>query len=357
MLQHCAKMRTIAVVLCVACGHVAMTMVTPQSCTWHVPDVAEPTKLSQIVWAGNGKAAAIGSISKADQQKIRNEVRGGPNTTSPDAFMGEHCRADAYGEITAKGASTVLNHPLVALHARDTFFDLGAGFGRLTITAASQHHVKRSVGVELSDERFQRSCKMLADLRKDFSEGSSSASEVEMQCASLLDVDLSSASVVYIANLCFPPKLQNATRDKLVNDLSIGTRLAALQPFFGKSQGAGTQKKYLHLAGIITAEMTWDTEARVFVYQVEDGSIVKTNPLPEDPENWGKQMSTPPMAKSSQVKASNVEAEHLSSKDAKTVPKPVNGEADFPGGMWHAVDPHSPESSSQGLRGVSAHKL
>lgn len=274
-----------------AVGGIGAAVAAPRSsCGWrlprNLPSQADAASLSSAIWAGNGRSAAS-VLSKEDEAAIRAEP-GADDPARPDTFLGEQCHADAYGEITRAGAQSVLGDKRIALGPKDVFFDLGAGFGRLTLAAAAQWHTARAVGVELSTERFERSCALLGRLRGNFSEaGDGDFAAVEMVRGSLLDQDLSTASVVYVANLCFPPGLQNHTRVKLARELPVGARLAALQPFF-EPKGGAVEAKQLSLAGITTAETTWDKAARVFLYHVLDRTIVQRSPQPGVVQPFGE---------------------------------------------------------------------
>lgn len=232
-----------------------------------------------MIWADNDKAADIGQISKEDAARVK-ATPGGDDVAVPPDFMGETCGAHAYGEITRKGTETVMNHPKIALQQSDTLYDLGAGFGRLSLTAATQLGAHRAVGVELSVERVDHGCALLDKLKQEF-HGPAGTCEVELRQGDLLKEELSGATVVYIANLCFPPGLQNATTKKLATDLHVGTRVAALQPFFGSFGG-----KELKLTATTAAEMTWDKEQRVYLYKVVGGTSI-VQPSADRTEKWG----------------------------------------------------------------------
>eukprot|EP00746_Dinoflagellata_sp_MGD_P161274 gnl/MRDRNA2_/MRDRNA2_88355_c0_seq1.p1 gnl/MRDRNA2_/MRDRNA2_88355_c0~~gnl/MRDRNA2_/MRDRNA2_88355_c0_seq1.p1 ORF type:complete len:296 (-),score=59.28 gnl/MRDRNA2_/MRDRNA2_88355_c0_seq1:120-1007(-) len=253
-----------------------------KSCGWRVPASIEGDKrLRQLIWKGNSKANALGAeISKKDAARVRG-AKGGNGTATPPDFLGEACTSDAYGEITLDGARDLMEHPNIDLQKSDTFYDLGAGFGRLALMAAAQIGTHRAIGVELSMDRVNHGCALLDEIKHEFHEDATTqkGSEYELRQGDLLKQDLSDATVVYVANLCFPPGLQNATLLKFAADLRTGTRLAALQPFFGSNR--------LELMAVATAEMTWDKRQRVYLYKVVEGSSI-VQPAAQDTEKWGE---------------------------------------------------------------------
>lgn len=276
------------------------TCVTLQSksCTWHVPASMEgDERLRQFIWKGNSKANALGAeISKKDAARVR-AAQGGNGTATPPDFLGEACTSDAYGEITLDGAQDLMKHPKIDLQKSDTFYDLGAGFGRFALMAAAQIGTHRAIGVELSVDRVNHGCALLDKIKHEFHEDATSDknSEYELRQGDLLKQDLSDATVVYVANLCFPPGLQNATLRKFAADLRTGTRLAALQPFFGSNR--------LELMAVTTAEMTWDKKQRVYLYEVVEGTSI-VQPRVDDTEKWGEGKSVA-LHKESSVQLNN----------------------------------------------------
>lgn len=278
MMKHCFRSLMIwTLCLCLR----TCFAIHPKSCSWHVPPAVEDdAKLSQMIWKNNAKANALGAeISKEDTARVR-ATEGGDDVATPPDFMGEACTADAYGEITLKGAEDLMKHPNIDLQQSDTFYDLGAGFGRLALMAATQIGTHRAIGVELSVDRVNHGCALVDKLKKEFHEEAAvaKACEFELRQGDLLKQDLSDASVVYVANLCFPPGLQNATLQKFVTDLRTGTRLAALQPFFGSDR--------LELVATQACEMTWDKQQQVYLYKVVEGASI-IQPQTKDTEKWG----------------------------------------------------------------------
>eukprot|EP00547_Thalassionema_nitzschioides_P015232 CAMPEP_0194255072 /NCGR_PEP_ID=MMETSP0158-20130606/33576_1 /TAXON_ID=33649 /ORGANISM="Thalassionema nitzschioides, Strain L26-B" /LENGTH=240 /DNA_ID=CAMNT_0038993321 /DNA_START=163 /DNA_END=882 /DNA_ORIENTATION=+ len=144
-----------------------------------------------------------------------------------------------YGEITPLGARQLFgamglkgfssrNRPLAH------FFDLGSGTGKLVgqaILELPSDTIERATGVELSPSRHEFAIQakeellerdathhevnrfLTLDYCKDIND------KLEFIQADLFDVDISSATHIYIASLCFPDNLLNRLEEKFIQML------------------------------------------------------------------------------------------------------------------------------------------
>lgn len=101
------------------------------------------------------------------------------------------------GEITFEGALRL--GELLGVGPDDVFYDLGSGYGRLTLQAHLQWGVQRSVGVELSRERHNRALEAKGNLQPYLD----TARPVDIINANLLECDLSDATCVYMSSTCW----------------------------------------------------------------------------------------------------------------------------------------------------------
>eukprot|EP00747_Dinoflagellata_sp_TGD_P202891 gnl/TRDRNA2_/TRDRNA2_76478_c0_seq2.p1 gnl/TRDRNA2_/TRDRNA2_76478_c0~~gnl/TRDRNA2_/TRDRNA2_76478_c0_seq2.p1 ORF type:complete len:276 (+),score=42.70 gnl/TRDRNA2_/TRDRNA2_76478_c0_seq2:2-829(+) len=141
------------------------------------------------------------------------------------------CKPSTFGEIDGK---TVFEHPEFHLGEGDHFMDLGSGVGKQVIGAALFFNASRSVGIELSEERFRASCralKVLESLIKSASCGRrchervQRPGRIEMRRANILDVDLSNVTAVTVYNTCFPQSVIDELQHKLLLELPLGARV------------------------------------------------------------------------------------------------------------------------------------
>eukprot|EP00218_Dolichomastix_sp_CCMP3274_P015950 CAMPEP_0170151698 /NCGR_PEP_ID=MMETSP0033_2-20121228/50311_1 /TAXON_ID=195969 /ORGANISM="Dolichomastix tenuilepis, Strain CCMP3274" /LENGTH=220 /DNA_ID=CAMNT_0010388801 /DNA_START=1 /DNA_END=660 /DNA_ORIENTATION=- len=94
------------------------------------------------------------------------------------------------------------------------FYDLGSGFGRLTLQAFCDWGVRRAVGVELSERRHSRAEAALERFRASAS-APRDLSGVSFVRANLLEVELHTATDAYLACTCWDEPFVRAALAKL----------------------------------------------------------------------------------------------------------------------------------------------
>jgi len=173
-----------------------------------------------------------------------------------------------YGYVPFASGEILLTDVLALAHD-DVFFDLGSGCGALVAQAALLHGVTRAVGVELASKRHALACECLDELAYNAhatqAGGPSWQQRVQLVHGDLLEADVSDATAVWIAGLCFPPQLMEAIAHKLEHEAPHLRVVATLRAFPPEAL------RSLHLREERFIPMSWTDEGargtRVFVYR------------------------------------------------------------------------------------------
>jgi hypothetical protein len=184
-----------------------------------------------------------------------------------------------YGEITTVGTRQLL-HAMDLFNSRNDgdihFFDLGSGVGKLVTQTAMEVEEKtrtvKATGVELSPTRHETAIqrqKRLQQLQREslgdnaisFKLLTLATTSVELIQEDLLQIDLSTATHVYVASLCFPPSLMQQLEDKLLQQSTKLKCVASLKRF---PHDLGRSPFVMHM------EMSWTKPygCPVYIYQM-----------------------------------------------------------------------------------------
>jgi hypothetical protein len=133
--------------------------------------------------------------------------------------------AATYGELTVAGSSTLFHALRIDEHS--TFVDLGSGRGRVVLQAALESTARLAVGIELSQRRHAIAQRALTRLTATHA---SLPRRVRFACediaAAAWELD---ATEVFVANLLFPPALNDAVARRLARAAQL-RRVATLKP-------------------------------------------------------------------------------------------------------------------------------
>ena len=113
-----------------------------------------------------------------------------------------------YGEILYEGVEAMIRHADIDKY--DVFYDLGSGVGKAVVQIALTTPVKKSVGIELSIERFEYAKKVENKTIKKYFK-----SNIEFINSDIADHDLKDATIVYMNSTCFGPILM----EKILNSI------------------------------------------------------------------------------------------------------------------------------------------
>lgn len=186
-----------------------------------------------------------------------------------------------YGEVTPAGARQIFHAMKIDIDGEDvSFLDLGCGVGKLVVQAFLEYpRVVRATGVELSRSRVLRArtawqsiCKSgtglsMRALHMQSGGGStrdvgSVISAVHFQHADIFRAEISEATHVYVASLCFPDGMLERLAKKLQAEACKLQIVASLREFPRGLRG------FVPLADV-TAEMSW-WDQPVFLYRRHD---------------------------------------------------------------------------------------
>jgi len=217
-------------------------------------------------WAGTSGFA----VSDEERSVILKAGNGGEEDT---AEAGKN--PATYGEVTETGArqiARVLGLDELGCPPKFVFVDLGSGVGKLVTQAYLEWPaVKRSIGVELSQERSARAVEawrqcstegfakalrgqasMLGRTHGDSNQAllQESVSEPEFWQVDFFQADLTEATHVYIASLCFSDALLERLSGKLATEAPNLQAVASLRRFPSGLDG-------FEEVGNVIAQMTW----------------------------------------------------------------------------------------------------
>lgn len=151
--------------------------------------------------------------------------------------------ASTYGEVTELGARQLFYYMNMKTFAEETisFFDLGSGNGKLVVQAFLEvPRLRRSVGVELNPTRHDTAIGAWNSIQSKARIIRSSSEEQALSCneasvqliqGDLYQVDVTEATHVYIASLCFTSEMMERLADKLTKEASELQCVATLKPF------------------------------------------------------------------------------------------------------------------------------
>jgi len=152
----------------------------------------------------------------------------------------------------------------------DTFIDLGSGTGKLPL-AASLLGIPVSAGVELARHRHDigvvalKALSQLGGAVEESDEGAKATwtlneNLLSLQAGSLLDMQLSSFTIVYAASLCFPDDLMQALAEHLRVQMKPGAVFWTLKELpAGRHPGLARVRQ-------VPGAASWDARAKVVVY-------------------------------------------------------------------------------------------
>ena len=121
----------------------------------------------------------------------------GRNFTNKTVFDSKKVGSPVYGEVTKKGTNSIVNKFKKYFNSNTVFYDLGSGLSKMVIHIGLEYGVKKSVGIEYSEERHQGGL----DLKEKYAPNKDN---IDIICGNAIKKDLSDATVVYMDNTVFP---------------------------------------------------------------------------------------------------------------------------------------------------------
>ena len=164
-----------------------------------------------------------------------------------------------YGEITPEGVHRLIQE--LGIYPNDVFFDLGSGLGKMVIQMYLETPVKKSIGIELSSQRFR-----LAEQAKDLLRAQGHYDrkrELRFSNSNILNVPLDEATIIFTNSLCFSDEFMQ----KLLKQMS---RLPKLHTVISTKQFP--ENPYLILSKQLLLPMSWSQQSPVYIYRLEKSS-------------------------------------------------------------------------------------
>lgn len=190
-----------------------------------------------------------------------------------DGTVGRASSMLTYGEFLPTAFARLLaGSGLIDIPAGldDTFIDLGSGTGKLPV-AATLLGIPFTAGVELARHRHDIGVVALKALSQvggavEESDGGAKVtwtlndSLLSLQAGSILDMQLSTFTIVYAASLCFPEDVMQALADHLRVQLKPGAVFWTLKELpAGRHPGLTRVRQ-------VPGAASWDSQAKVVVY-------------------------------------------------------------------------------------------
>jgi len=160
-----------------------------------------------------------------------------------------------YGELTPMSVQRLLER--LDLGARDTFYDLGSGVGKVVLQTAMTVPLKRCVGIELARSRVRTARSMLRRARK---ERLIVARRCLFRDQDFLESDLSDATCVYTCSTAFSLRFMRMLVSKLERTKRplVFVTLQELHP----------RRRFVQL-DTLRLDATWTRRTPVHLYRIE----------------------------------------------------------------------------------------
>lgn len=162
--------------------------------------------------------------------------------------------APTYGELTLGSVDKLLDY--LDMGRRDSFYDLGAGTGKVVLQTAISRPIARCIGIELAPTRYRSARTVLTAARR---QGLIRARACRFRNEDLMTTSLDDATVVYTCSTSFSRAFMNRLTGKLVGlqrELLV-VSLQALEP-----------RRRLALIDTLRLGTSWDRRSPVYVYRI-----------------------------------------------------------------------------------------
>lgn len=162
--------------------------------------------------------------------------------------------SSTYGEIMPTASLKLVE--AMDMGPEDTFFDLGAGVGKVVMMAALASEAGRCVGVELAAGRARQARSVLEVAEEG---GVVEPGVVEFRHEDILETDLDGATVLYTCSTAFSVRFTTA----------IVRRVIKLeQPVTFVSTQVLDPMRHVELVDTLRLDMSWRRRSKVYVYRI-----------------------------------------------------------------------------------------
>ncbi|MEM7496040.1 MAG: hypothetical protein AAF471_07985 [Myxococcota bacterium] len=165
-----------------------------------------------------------------------------------------------YGEITFAGADNLIDE--LNPTKQDVFVDLGSGRGRLVTHLALRSPVRKALGIELSQMRYDESVRALDRIKEqDITDAKGNPLDlrrIEFIQGDILKSDLSETDIIYACSTLFPKKLMEGILQKALA-IPRSVTLVSLKRY--------PKHPRLHHAKTLIVPTTWHLNVPVYIYK------------------------------------------------------------------------------------------
>jgi len=203
--------------------------------------------------------------------------------------------ASVYGEVLPDGVQTLLDclEKEMPLSNDDVFVDLGSGTGKVVVHAAVATPCKKSIGIELSETRFNHGLRALEEAQKtcqqrDQGDGDSlcltyaqklvdaqRAGRVDMRHGDITVPTYNDATHLFAASTTWPDALLEAVLELAVQHISDVKTLSTLRPM--PSDVLRSKRGVVNLWKTIDVAVSWQDTAPMYVYKFRKNRQKKEN--------------------------------------------------------------------------------
>ena len=157
-----------------------------------------------------------------------------------------------YGEITSGSLEKLIQY--LRIKSDDVFYDLGSGVGKVVMQVALNSPVKKAIGIELSETRFNHA----QDVRRQaIKQKLIAAARIKFRNADVLSTNLNNATIIYTCSTAFPERFMKPLGSKLAK-LKSNPTIVTLQELPDCD---------LSLIDSLKLDMTWARRVPLYVYK------------------------------------------------------------------------------------------
>jgi len=122
---------------------------------------------------------------------------------------------DGYGELTREAVDVLAQElGLSKTTPTSSFYDLGSGVGKIVFNMVVAGYATTGTGVELNDGRSRAALSLRESLLEDLP---ATAAAISFVNDDMLNVDLSTATVLYLNHACFPEDVRARVAKKIID--------------------------------------------------------------------------------------------------------------------------------------------
>jgi SAM-dependent methyltransferase len=165
-----------------------------------------------------------------------------------------HGGAPTYGEMTLEGVDKLIAY--LKPTKQDVFVDAGSGVGKLVVQFFFDTEVKKSIGVELSKERFDKALQIKEALKKD--KALPRGRSLEFYHADILDAIPPDTTLFFMCSTCFSHDLMKKITERL-SKLKPSLRVVTLKQL--------PKNEDFMLQDTLELPMTWSPSTSVYIYK------------------------------------------------------------------------------------------